>query len=112
MENNIIIINDNNFQEKVLKENNFILVDFWAPWCNPCKILTPIIEEVASVYKNRIIFSKINVDENPNTAPKYSIRGIPALLLFKKGEVLATKVGVLSKLELTTFLEEHTNIKI
>ena len=104
---NLINVTDDTFEEDVLKEKNFILVDFWAPWCNPCKILAPVLEEIALEYKDQLIIAKINIDDNPKTAPKYSIRGIPALLLFQDGILLKTKVGALSKSELTKFLNTY-----
>ncbi|CAL4326643.1 thioredoxin TrxA [Buchnera aphidicola] len=107
--NKIIELTDKNFQEIVLNKTGFMLVDFWAPWCNPCKILAPILEEISKEYHNSIIFGKLNIEENPNTAPIYSIRSIPTLLLFKNGQVLSTKVGALSKLQLKEFLDEHIN---
>lgn len=106
--NKIIELTDQNFQEKVLKTKGFILVDFWAPWCNPCKILGPILEEISKEYKS-IIIGKLNIEDNPNTAPIYSIRSIPTLLLFQNGQVLSTKVGALSKLQLKEFLDENVN---
>ncbi|QCI26977.1 thioredoxin [Buchnera aphidicola (Thelaxes californica)] len=107
--NNIIIVTDKNFETLVLEEKKPVLVDFWAPWCNPCKILSPILEEIAQEYIKTIVIAKINVDENPNIAPQYSIRGIPTLLFFKEGNLLGTKVGALSKLELKNFLDTHLN---
>ncbi|XBC38719.1 MAG: thioredoxin TrxA [Buchnera aphidicola (Melaphis rhois)] len=109
MKGNVINLTDDNFNKSVLESNRTILVDFWADWCNPCKILAPILEEISLEYNNKIVVAKINIDSNPNTAPKYSIRGIPALLLFKKGELIATKIGALSKLQLKLFLD--TNLK-
>ncbi|CAL4044100.1 thioredoxin TrxA [Buchnera aphidicola] len=103
----IINISDNDFEKKVLQEKNFILVDFWAEWCNPCKILAPVLEEIATEYKDKLIVAKINIDKNPDTAPKYSIRGIPALLLFKDGKLLKTKIGVLSKSDLKKILNKY-----
>jgi len=107
--NQIIELTDQNFQEKVLKSKNFILVDFWAEWCNPCKMLAPILEEISKEYSDKIIVAKLNIEENPNTAPVYSIRSIPTLLLFYDSEVLATKVGAASKLELKEFLDKNIN---
>ncbi|QCI25207.1 thioredoxin TrxA [Buchnera aphidicola (Rhopalosiphum padi)] len=103
----IIELTDQNFEEEVLQSKNFVLVDFWAEWCNPCKILAPILEEVAQEYFDKIKFGKLNIEKNPNTAPIYSIRGIPALLLFHEREVLATKVGAISKIQLKDFLDEN-----
>ncbi|QCI20713.1 thioredoxin TrxA [Buchnera aphidicola (Brachycaudus cardui)] len=107
--NKIIKLTDENFQEKVLQKKGFILVDFWAPWCNPCKILAPILEEISQEYNDNVVIGKLNIEEHPNTAPVYSIRSIPTLLLFKNGQVLSTKVGALSKLQLKEFLDENIN---
>ncbi|ANF17282.1 thioredoxin [Buchnera aphidicola (Schlechtendalia chinensis)] len=105
MKGNIIDLTDNSFEKCVLESQNTILVDFWADWCNPCKILAPILEEISIEYSHLLTVMKINIDSNPNTAPKYSIRGIPALLLFKSGELIATKIGALSKMQLKNFLD-------
>ncbi|QCI24623.1 thioredoxin TrxA [Buchnera aphidicola (Muscaphis stroyani)] len=105
--NKIIELTDHNFKEKVLKSTSFTLVDFWAKWCNPCKILAPVLEEITEEYCNKVVVGKIDIEKNPKTAPLYSIRGIPALLLFHKGQVLATKVGAISKLELKEFLDKN-----
>ncbi|QCO71130.1 thioredoxin TrxA [Buchnera aphidicola] len=105
--NKIVKLTDQNFKEEVLNSKSFVLVDFWAQWCNPCKILAPILEEISKEYSNKIIIGKLNIEENPNTAPVYSIRSIPTLLLFHNSEVLATKVGAISKLQLKEFLDEH-----
>ncbi|QCI21296.1 thioredoxin TrxA [Buchnera aphidicola (Hyperomyzus lactucae)] len=107
--NKIIELTDKNFKEKVLTSKHFFLVDFWADWCNPCKMLAPILEEISKEYSNKIIIGKLNIEENPNTAPVYSIRSIPTLLLFHNGEVRATKVGAVSKLQLKEFLDENIN---
>jgi len=107
--NQIIELTDQNFQEKVLNSKEFILVDFWAEWCNPCKMLAPILEEISKEYSNKIIVAKLNIEEHPHTAPVYSIRSIPTLLLFHNSEILATKVGAVSKLELKKFLDENIN---
>ncbi|AHG59816.1 thioredoxin TrxA [Buchnera aphidicola] len=107
--NKIITLTDQNFKEKVLEKKGFALIDFWAPWCNPCKILAPILEEIAEEYNEKLIIGKINIEEQPNTAPIYSIRSIPTLLLFHDGQVLSTKVGALSKLQLKKFLDENIN---
>ena len=104
---NIIELTDQNFEETVLKKKGFMLVDFWADWCNPCKILAPILEEIANEYLNKIKVGKLNIEKNPKTAPMYSIRGIPALLLFHQSQVLATKIGAISKLQLQEFLDEN-----
>ncbi|WP_343190308.1 thioredoxin TrxA [Buchnera aphidicola (Mollitrichosiphum nigrofasciatum)] len=103
----IINLTDDNFNEKVLQEKKMILVDFWAEWCAPCKLLQPILEEIAEEFYKKIKIAKINIDLHPLTAPKYSIRGIPTLLLFKNGELLSTKVGALSKNQLIDFLQNN-----
>ncbi|PPI87678.1 thioredoxin [Candidatus Pantoea edessiphila] len=103
----IIYLKDSNFDENVLKANCTMLVDFWAEWCGPCKNMSPILDEIAEEYASKLIVAKLNVDENPNKAQEYSIRGIPTLLLFKNGKNLATKVGSLSKAQLKEFLDDH-----
>ncbi|CAL4044036.1 Thioredoxin 1 [Buchnera aphidicola (Anoecia corni)] len=100
-------VTDNNFKEKILEYKGFSLVDFWANWCHPCKLLAPVLEEVAKEYESKLLFWSINVEHNSVTSNKYSIKGIPTLLLFKNGEVSASKVGFVSKQELTIFLDEH-----
>ncbi|WP_343153648.1 thioredoxin TrxA [Buchnera aphidicola (Mindarus keteleerifoliae)] len=110
MNNSIITnLNDSEFQKKILEEKGICLVDFWAEWCNPCKVLSPILEKIAKEYENKIKVFKINIDENPKTAPKYSIKGIPTLLLFKKGILVATKVGAISKSQLKEFIDTYVN---
>ncbi|AAO27238.1 thioredoxin [Buchnera aphidicola str. Bp (Baizongia pistaciae)] len=104
MTNCIVELTDGIFKQYILESKKAVLVDFWAEWCNPCKILAPILEDIAKEYEHKLIVTKINIDKNPNTAPKYSIRGIPALLLFKNSELVGTKVGALSKVQLKDFL--------
>ncbi len=101
----VIAVGDNTFEAEVLQSSIPVLVDFWAEWCGPCKMLAPILESVVDDYAGKVKIVKINVDEHPETAPKFGIRGIPTLILFKNGEVLATKVGALSKSQLTDFLD-------
>lgn len=97
MSDKIIHLTDDSFDTDVLKADGAILVDFWAEWCGPCKMIAPILDEIADEYQGKLTVAKLNIDQNHGTAPKYGIRGIPTLLLFKNGEVAATKVGALSK---------------
>jgi thioredoxin 1 len=103
----IVHTSDGNFDQDVLKSNKPVLLDFWAEWCGPCKMIAPILEEIATEYQDRLQIAKLNIDENPHTPPKYGIRGIPTLILFKNGTVEAQKVGALSKSQLATFLDQH-----
>ena len=105
MSDNIKNVSDAAFEADVLKSSKPVLVDYWAAWCGPCKMIAPILEEVAKEYGDRITIAKLNVDENPETAAKFGIRGIPTLMLFKDGQVAQTKVGALSKSQLTAFLD-------
>ncbi len=97
---NLVEINDSSFETEVLKSDKLTLVDFWAPWCNPCKIIAPIIEELAKTYEGKVKFTKLNVDDNPMTASTYGIRGIPTIIFYKNGEVLNQIVGAIPKSEL------------
>ncbi|NIG97975.1 MAG: thioredoxin TrxA [Serratia symbiotica] len=107
MSDKIIQLTDNSFDSNVLKTEGSILVDFWAGWCGPCKMMAPILDEIAEEFAGKLTITKLNIDQNPATAPKYGIRGIPTLLLFKNGEVAATKVGALSKGQLKDFLNAN-----
>ncbi|AKQ34034.1 thioredoxin TrxA [Candidatus Coxiella mudrowiae] len=98
---------DDNFDKDVLKADKPVLVDFWAEWCQPCKMISPIVEEIAKEYSGRVKVFKMNVDDNMETPAKYGIRGIPSLLIFREGDVIATKVGALSKSQLAAFLDEN-----
>lgn len=106
---NELIVNatDASFESDVLKADGAVLVDYWAPWCGPCKMVAPILDELASEYQGRLTIVKVNVDDNPGIAQKYGVRGIPTLTLFKGGSVEATKVGALSKSQLTAFLDSN-----
>ncbi len=104
---NIVYLTDDSFEEEVVKAEGPVLVDYWADWCGPCKMIAPILDEIAEDYKDRIKIAKLNIDENPGTPPKYGIRGIPTLMLFKDGNVEATKVGAVSKSQLTAFIDSN-----
>jgi len=103
----IIELSDDTFEEEVLKSDLPVLVDYWAEWCGPCKMIAPVLEEVVDDYAGRLKIAKLNIDDNPNTPPAYGIRGIPTLMLFKNGEVEATKVGAVSKSQLTAFIDSN-----
>ncbi len=107
MSDKIVYLSDDSFEEEVLKSDTPVLVDYWAEWCGPCKMIAPILDEIADEYDGKVKIAKLNIDENPGTPPKYGIRGIPTLMLFKNGEVEATKVGALSKSQLTAFLDQN-----
>ena len=100
-------VTDETFEPEVLQSETPVLVDYWAEWCGPCKSIAPILDEVAKEYEGRLKVAKINVDENQNTPAKFGIRGIPTLMLFKNGNVEATRVGALSKSQLTAFLDSN-----
>jgi len=102
-----LYLTDDTFETEVIKSSNPVLVDYWAEWCGPCKMIAPILEEIAGEYTGKVTIAKLNIDENPQTPPKYGIRGIPTLMLFKDGNVEATKVGALSKSQLTAFLDSN-----
>jgi len=103
----IIHVTDANFEAEVLKSADPVLVDYWADWCGPCKMLAPVLDEIAAEYAGKVKVAKLNIDENPGTPPRYGIRGIPTLMLFKDGEVEATKIGAVSKSQLTAFIDSN-----
>lgn len=107
MSENIVHVSDDTFDSDVLQSAEPVLVDFWAEWCGPCKMIAPILEEISHDYGDKLKIAKLNIDDNPDTPPKYNIRGIPTLILFKNGGVEATKVGAMSKSQLAAFLDSN-----
>ena len=110
MAEGISTLTDATFDEEIGSADEVVVVDFWAEWCGPCKMIAPILDEIASEYHDRIKVAKINIDENPQTPPKFGIRGIPTLILFKNGTVEAQKVGAVSKSQLAAFLESNLDV--
>jgi thioredoxin 1 len=106
MSESIKHVSDASFEADVINSDLPVLVDYWTAWCGPCKMIAPLLDDAANQYKGRVIIAKVNVDENPETAAKFGIRGIPTLMLFKDGKAAATKVGALSKSQLSAFLDE------
>lgn len=107
MSKDILQLSDALFEKEVLKSTVPVLVDYWAEWCGPCKMIAPLLDEIATEYEGKLKIAKLNIDHNPATPPRYGIRGIPTLMLFKNGEVAATKVGALNKSQLATFLNQN-----
>jgi thioredoxin 1 len=103
----IVYTNDANFEADVLQSDKAVLLDFWAEWCGPCKMIAPLLDEMADEYAEKMTVAKLNIDENPNTPAKFGIRSIPTLMLFKDGSVQAQKLGAMSKSQLTEFLESN-----
>jgi len=103
----VLHVSDSEFNETVIKASGPVLVDYWAEWCGPCKMIAPVLDAIAEEYAGKLTVVKINIDENPQTPQHYGVRGIPTLMLFKDGEVEATKVGALTKVELAKFLDSN-----
>ena len=103
---NLVQLDDGNYEEKISKSDKPVLVDFWAPWCGPCKAIGPVVEELAETYKDRAIIAKINVDENPKAASAWSVRSIPTIILFKNGKVFDTIIGLVPKERLVDFINK------
>ncbi len=107
MSDRIIHVTDESFDREVLQSSAPVLVDYWAEWCGPCKMIAPVLAEIAEEYEGRLRIAKLNIDQNPDTPPRYGIRGIPTLMLFKDGEVEAIKVGAVPKSQLIAFLDSN-----
>lgn len=107
MSEHIIAVTDNSFEEDVMNADLPVLVDFWAEWCGPCKMIAPVLDDIAQSYQGRLKVAKINIDDNSVTPQKFGVRGIPTLMLFKNGELESTKVGAITKSQLTAFLDSH-----
>jgi len=107
MSDKILQLTDDSFEADVINSASLVLVDFWAEWCGPCKMIAPLLNDIAEEYSDQVTVGKLNIDQNSGTPPKYGIRGIPTLLLFKEGNVVDTKVGALSKTQLKEFIDSN-----
>lgn len=105
MGDGIVHVSDSTFEDEVLNSGTPVLVDYWAEWCGPCKMIAPILEEIADEYTNKLTIAKLNIDDNQSTPQRYGVRGIPTLMIFKDGEIAGTKVGALSKSQLSAFID-------
>jgi len=105
MSDKIIHVTDSSFEEEVLKSEKPVILDYWAEWCGPCRMIAPLLDEIADEYADKITVAKINIDENQETPQKYAVRGIPTLMIFKEGNVAGTKVGAVSKSQLSAFID-------
>lgn len=107
MSDSVLHVTDSNFDELVLKASVPVLVDYWAEWCGPCKMIAPVLDEIASEFSGKVTVAKLNIDDNPATPAHYGVRGIPTLMLFKDGDIEATKVGALTKSQLEQFINSN-----
>ena len=107
MSDKIVYATDDSFDAEVVNAEGPVLVDYWADWCGPCKMIAPILDEIAEEYAGKLKVTKLNIDENPATPPKFGIRGIPTLMIFKNGNVEATKVGAVNKSQLAAFIDSN-----
>ena len=105
MSDNILNVTDSTFEQEVLSSDIPVLLDYWAEWCGPCKMIAPILNDIADEYSDKIKVAKLNIDENPATPAKFGVRGIPTLMIFKSGSIEATKVGAMSKSQLSAFID-------
>jgi thioredoxin 1 len=103
----IVHVSDSSFEQDVLKSNVPVLLDFWAEWCGPCKMIAPILDQIAAEYAGKVLVAKMNVDENPRTPMKFSVRGIPTLILFKNGQLQGQKIGAVRKADVAAFLDSN-----
>ena len=107
MSQQIVHVSDSSFEQDVLKSNVPVLLDFWAEWCGPCKMIAPILDQIAAEYAGKVLVAKMNVDENPRTPMKFSVRGIPTLILFKNGQLQGQKIGAVRKADVVAFLDSN-----